>query len=390
METKIKKRGKKRKKEKMRQKTKTTICSAFESEATINEICNKNIKKKKKHRKDKKRKMTPTLVKRSSCLVNTEFTSGIDGVMDLVWNTSSTTISDDSELHVKNEMNEKHGLSDNMGHNTRQHDSKQPASYHECYGQTNQPRTASNTDSLTLDETIKEDLVFSILRNYGYSWKEGAYSKLIKELKSKGLQLSRGKWTEKELCQLNENWERYKAKCPVDPVKVLCPHKHPSERRELRRISKNTCMLSELVFNVKRVYSQTLKKAQILYGDYKWGKFSKEEKTQIVNMRHMGHKWTTISAHTNRFQGELRTLYRNMKLGVNKGTWTKKEDKNLLRIMEMCKTYHPLREEMYYPWETIATLMGSRNAGQCQKRNVCSFVEGISPSRTSTTLLYCF
>ena len=234
-----------------------------------------------------------------------------------------------------------------------------------------QPTILSTKTTNRLDEESSETLIYSILAKYKRHGSK--YGDMMDELKSHGLTLNKGIWTEMELSQLQKNWQQYRAQCPIDdPVKVLCAHKFPSEKRELLKIAKDTSIAETLAYMIKRPYSTTFAKAQKLFGNYKWGRFSTEELELAVKWNAMGEKWGTIAPKLNRWIGTVPSLLKTIQGEADVEVsmrWTEEEKKKLLTTMDKFKIYDPVKEDTTYQWSEISARMTNRSVEECQRRH---------------------
>ena len=230
--------------------------------------------------------------------------------------------------------------------------------------------SSSNKRTNTTTDRQRDELTYSILAKYGHH--ASKHRDMCDELKAHDLKLTVGKWTEMELNQLQKNWERYKVRCPIDdPVKVLFKHKcPPGERKELLKISKNTNFVAGLAYMIKRPHRYTLDKAQRLFGKYKRGILTREERETVVELSAIGENNVSIGRIINRqrniITNYLRTVKEQAEPGLG-GRWTEMEDEKLLRIIEECKFDDPLKKVTKYPWADIGAKI-CRSAKQCKNR----------------------
>ena len=229
-----------------------------------------------------------------------------------------------------------------------------------------------NIDTLKnkLTEEEHDEMVYSILAKYGKMPVHGDHKRMLRELKSKGLSLSRGNWKECEIEQLKLNWDVYKNAHPQvkDPEKLLSQFMFPDEQRALKKIGRETCLYESLGYRIKRPYEQCYKKGQNIFLNWKRGAFSQDELETLSRMQESGVRWKDIACHTDRLPLNIAAKGRSLLMSDRKrGHWSKAEHKRLKKAMSQFKEYDDICEDYKYKWQEISILMKTRTAMQCVK-----------------------
>jgi len=212
------------------------------------------------------------------------------------------------------------------------------------------------------------ELLHKILMKYNSI--PGGFKPMYDELRAHGLSLETGPWKPYEVHQLQLNWDFYKASHSEiqTPEKLLFPYNYPDEFKELKKLSKETHLNSILSYRIKRPVRQSVKKAEALLLDWKGGKYSKDEMKMLDQMKYDGKKWVEMSAVLNRNSQTIRSVFTKCDKNFTRGSWTKKEDKLLLKVMESYKCYDELKGRHYYSWQQISKII-NRSDANCKKRH---------------------
>ena len=91
--------------------------------------------------------------------------------------------------------------------------------------------------------------------------------------------------------------------------------------------------------------------------------FAKLE-TQCINQSFVRHLYQQYTSPSKKSANHLSAT------NITKGRWTGKEDENLLRIIEECKKYDPIKKVTNYPWQEISAKMERRSTAQVRNRYV--------------------